>query len=410
MILVKVSKYVSGLAKNHIENLINRCDIPIFKDRDVTISIAPNRWAEDEGADKPFFSCYILEDQVNRISSESDCVDEGIADVFSKFLKQENCSHSFKRSVLNNEGEIDPTGTGVCAECNKISEAVFEIDATKRLVRGDFSDKRYISKFQWESDTFLQCGSSGIVLARNSSDPYQTAFFEAFPEVDGYGLFIRGEGKLLFEAEESAWNKYIKYSRCGNHEFSRMQGGVERQDGFGTCTNCKMSTSGALPPLTVCTVCSLPTKNTENEVLICKKDHIAKNIELVLKEKTDYVISSKILSPRQYSFLSVESAIPRAYISHIFSKKIYDSINDEAIFNKKYSLLNQISNNYLNALRRYTFGLKTNISSKEYPNVDDPVFIECVEFASSKILDFFNSVDSGGEYSLKDLVKTTNYE
>ena len=109
----------------------------------------------------------------------------------------------------------------------------------------------YDSKYDW--GCFCQGGSRGIVLPSGSfnkmfkEDPleglvegmmdeesYTTAFFEAFPK--NPSCFIRGEGKNIEEAEESAWKKYQKILTC-DHEMERRN----RTDGYGYCKHCSYS-------------------------------------------------------------------------------------------------------------------------------------------------------------------------
>jgi hypothetical protein len=131
----------------------------------------------------------------------------------------------------------------------------------------------YVCKCDWDEDCFVQCGESGIVLGKGSlqevfdaenplealseaaSDKksYITAFFEAFPKEPS--TFIRGEGKSVEEAEQSAWNQFQKYKNCQEHEFERR--GYD--NGGGICKHCGMFKSNVFPPAHNCKICNIPT-------------------------------------------------------------------------------------------------------------------------------------------------------
>lgn len=134
----------------------------------------------------------------------------------------------------------------------------------------------YICKCEWEEDCFVQCGDSGIVLGKGSlqevldaenplnalgeaaSDEksYITAFFEAFPKEPS--TFIRGEGKTVEEAEESAWKQYQRFKGCSGHEFERR----DYKNGAGFCKHCGLFNSKAFDPLYKCIICGIPSYHT----------------------------------------------------------------------------------------------------------------------------------------------------
>jgi hypothetical protein len=136
--------------------------------------------------------------------------------------------------------------------------------------------KDYECKCDWEDDCFVQCGDSGIVLGKGSlqevfdaenplkalgeaaSDEksYITAFFEAFPKEPS--TFIRGEGKTVEEAEQSAWKQYQKFKSCPEHEFERRN----YKNGAGLCKHCGLFNSKAFDPLYKCVICGIPTYYT----------------------------------------------------------------------------------------------------------------------------------------------------
>lgn len=108
------------------------------------------------------------------------------------------------------------------------------------------SNKDYQLQYDWK-DIFVQCNDSGIVISKK--EPYETAFFEAFPR--NPDTFIRGEGSTIEEAETAAWNKYQKTLVCQNHEYK-----YHSDIGHGKCIHCNLFTSYALPNKLCCSVCN----------------------------------------------------------------------------------------------------------------------------------------------------------
>jgi len=141
-----------------------------------------------------------------------------------------------------------------------------------RYARTSF-DGPYECVFPWPEDCFVQCGGTGMVMARGSlekvfgsSDPlreisenvvYTTAFFEAFPNdiVQGDSIYIRGEGKTIAEAEGNTWGRYMEYKACDHPAYERRR----HANGGGFCMKCGMFKDNAFEPLTKCVVCGKPT-------------------------------------------------------------------------------------------------------------------------------------------------------
>jgi hypothetical protein len=152
------------------------------------------------------------------------------------------------------------------------------MDAVKlaRNSRGGF----YECKQDWPEDCFVQCGDSGIVItAHKSMDVladkrkvvlaiigvlsdvestpelpfYRTAFFEAFPRIPN--TFIRGEGKIVGEAETVCWNIYQQYLSCDHPSFEAR----DYENGSGYCTKCGLWFPGVIPPFHPCQMCGKST-------------------------------------------------------------------------------------------------------------------------------------------------------
>jgi hypothetical protein len=149
----------------------------------------------------------------------------------------------------------------------------------------------------WPIDSFVQAGDTGIVITHNhigdvltsldksaeaitavlvpDTQPtenlpfYRTAFFEAF--VNNPDTFIRGEGKTIEEAEQSAFTQFLAYKDCaGNHDLpntpsevlSRPHGPYEPRDyknGSGYCVKCGLWFPHVIPPTHPCIHCGTLT-------------------------------------------------------------------------------------------------------------------------------------------------------
>jgi hypothetical protein len=104
------------------------------------------------------------------------------------------------------------------------------------------------AQHEWPMAVFIQGGERGVVFG-GPDGAYQTSFFEAFPA----GTFLRGEGKTLAEAEESAWEQYQRYLDCdGKLGFGEWHGPYERRqyrNGAGFCARCGIWMNRVLEPL-----------------------------------------------------------------------------------------------------------------------------------------------------------------
>jgi len=113
-----------------------------------------------------------------------------------------------------------------------------------RVIRNTTTEAQH----DWPEDVFIQGGERGVVLG-GPNGAYQTAFFEAFPQ-DPRSGFMRGEGKTLAEAEESAWRQYQVWLNCDNT--GQGHGPYERRqyrNGAGFCTRCGIWMSKVFEPL-----------------------------------------------------------------------------------------------------------------------------------------------------------------
>ena len=100
-----------------------------------------------------------------------------------------------------------------------------------------------------DSSKAVGVGAAGLGLIEPQGF-YRTAVFEAFPR--NPSTFIRGEGRSLAEAEESAWLQFQKIGSCPSHEFERRG----YRTGAAICRHCGLFSSHALATtLDPCVVC-----------------------------------------------------------------------------------------------------------------------------------------------------------
>lgn len=92
-------------------------------------------------------------------------------------------------------------------------------------------NEEYHTQFPWEDVIEgIQGGTRGIVFKRDG-ESYRTAFVEVWGK---QVTFVRGEGKTIAEAEESAWNQCQRFIACSNHEYEPRN----YKNGAGFCKNC----------------------------------------------------------------------------------------------------------------------------------------------------------------------------
>jgi hypothetical protein len=92
------------------------------------------------------------------------------------------------------------------------------------IIRSHLRNDPYGLTQEWPHTMMVQWGGAGLVMAEQ---PYQTAFFEVFPNEGG---FIRGEGETIAEAERKAFEDWRRGEDCANsggHRWSRVRRGAK---------------------------------------------------------------------------------------------------------------------------------------------------------------------------------------
>lgn len=92
-------------------------------------------------------------------------------------------------------------------------------------------------------------------------------FFEAFP----LKSFIRGEGKTLKDAEDNAFNKYLRILSCPGHEYVHLHNDVKNR--YGQCIHCNYFTNYIFKPFYNCFSCGKEHANLKLEINDLDKFH-----------------------------------------------------------------------------------------------------------------------------------------
>lgn len=206
--------------------------------------------------------------------------------------KEQSCTHQWTPLKDPDNGIVFPDGRGVCSLCGVYGYHVYPIDESSQhqvFSISSFGDKKLgsrVTKHCWpKEDCHLQGGDSGVVIAGKGKKNYATAFFEAFPTIDGLGVFIRGEGKDLVKAEDDCWAKYIKMRDCGDHQWERkVFDGEVSTTGRASCQKCDME-ADALEPTTKCDVCGVATKECSEGRYLCLEHYYTEDEDVFIERK-----------------------------------------------------------------------------------------------------------------------------
>ena len=118
--------------------------------------------------------------------------------------------------------------------------------------RNSRSKTPYLCTRDWPDNVFLQCGGS---------ENEGSCFFEAFP----LKSFIRGEGKTLKDAEDNAFNQYLRILSCPGHEYVHLHNDVKNR--YGQCIHCNYFTNYIFKPFHNCIVCNRKHANLKFDIV-----------------------------------------------------------------------------------------------------------------------------------------------
>jgi hypothetical protein len=178
------------------------------------------------------------------------------------FLKQLHCKHDFVRIRDNNGTEIT-TGDAKCTHCDILVDNYLPKGEPQRSFPDHSSSSSKLRVIALKNWPTKNCAMQGAHSESGES------FFEAFPTIDGVPTYIRGEGKLIADAEVDAYEQFIKQSKCKSHDWSRTVNNTLRSDGYAICTKCGL-TGMALEPVTTCVKCNRPTNNLVGDKYLCE--------------------------------------------------------------------------------------------------------------------------------------------
>lgn len=235
-------------------------------------------------------------------------VHEGIQATLDTHLKQtKTCVHSFIRPK-DIFGKEFPDGRAFCTQCELALPGILPRVPGFKVISMSCTED-VVAQHNW-GNAYIQGGEDGVVLTGKGA--YRTAFMEAFPSVNGFGTFIRGEGENILAAEDACWASYQNKINCKGHEWTRTVHGEHRSDGYAQCVHCGLRTSDALPPETLCKVCQTPTTHTysNGEDYIClthyyevpEDERVSAYIEMMSSDNTSE--NSKIQYGFDYKFIT----------------------------------------------------------------------------------------------------------
>lgn len=307
-----------------------------------------------------------------KIESNNDLLKE-IESVVNKYNNQIKCDHSWERPTTD-EGDQIPDGRAFCNKCNMLSKQQLEIIPNKTLVSGSLS-RSYVAKYDWKN-TYIQGGDSGLVFGGGKS--YQTSFIEVFPTIGKHSTFIRGEGKSMREAEESAMIKVKAAENCPEHDFSRKVSGSERTDGSGTCIKCKLFSSTALDPMTKCFICNTPSKKSFGSKFVCLKDYYAMDIKDVIAEAQEKYEKMTETHPEMNRDVSNYKIKWKVEWQFRIAKQLMTMLTDEE-FSNRYSKITNMIGHIQHVLTRALYTEGNKIASKSnLPEEEDAEVISTV--------------------------------
>jgi hypothetical protein len=291
---------------------------------------------------------------------------KGIESIIAKYIQQnKECTHDFVRPK-DQFGNEYPDGRGVCTKCELELENILEKIPNKCVIKMSMGSEGVVADFDW-GKTFIQGGESGIVISHRRN--YSTAFFEAFPKIDGMGTFIRGEGESIKEAEKACWEKYQRMSECKKHDWSRHVYGTLRDDGYAQCIKCKMCTSDALLPTTTCKVCGKPTNKSTGDEYICYTHYFESSEDENLKKYLDMMRNSD----GTYVFNSDKEKFDYLF-THRAQKLLFNAIGEDEYLKLRSNLRQIIAfvkhNFYVLVLDHHPIKNRENYTDAEYELAD----------------------------------------
>lgn len=174
------------------------------------------------------------------------------------------------------------------------------------------SGEAYVCKQEWPEGIHVQHGSRGIVFSKNGN--YSTAFFEAFPDTSITSSYIRGEAETVRQAEEDAFNKYVKMRDCSQHEYERFKNTEN-----GICIHCKSHKENMYPP------------TPEHKCSVCEKSSVNFTVPSLKEDFKDDDIDSLFSRPDYFCFQHYKDAL-NTQLESLNNIKDYPNINEDSLY------------------------------------------------------------------------------
>lgn len=341
----------------------------------------------NEGSDKIRSRCLVKHNEQDIIEDHE--VNEPIkciAIAVDRAISQDACSHSFLRK-RNSFGIEYPDGTGACIYCGFEKNEVLPKIHGKQLAKiADSPLDKYITCFDW-TNNYIQTGKRGLVIHSKRGKHYNSAFFEAFPKINGLSTFIRGEGDSIEAAELSAWEKFQSFLECLDHDWSRTVYGEEATDGYAKCLKCGL-VAKALKPTTKCDTCGKPTSNKwANGDYVCLTHYYDCDVSVLVKDNAE--TRSKYDNFDGYTeediFHKTSKDNLMDFTRKLTMKAAFSELGED-YFERNLSTINNCVNHYVNLFLFEAFGFKVFRRLPSYPSHSDEKFEIYLKYFIGNIL------------------------
>jgi hypothetical protein len=277
------------------------------------------------------------------------------------YRKQVDCTHELDYS-LDEYGNRYSDGRAKCNKCNVEYDRGMPLIENRRIISMS-SGPDISSKYDW-GEASLQGGGRGIVLSKKGN--YRTAFVEAFPTIDGYSTFIRGQGETVSDAEDSCWKKYTKMIECEGHDWER-----ERTDGYAKCNNCGMKAT-VLKPSTKCFICEEPTINEFEEKHMCYSHFYNYNI--------DELLADEIKGMNEFSSSTSDECITYEFLLRYELEKYWLELLGKDKFTEHKRRVDTCVNYFSIYFRRNVLGQRGLKELDHYPEMNDEVVRKAISY------------------------------
>jgi hypothetical protein len=312
---------------------------------------------------------------------------DAVADVLTQLGEQIACHqhghHAWQRPLDKFNNSFND-GRAVCLKCHIEHATALPKIPSNPIVSMTFGGD-YVAQYAW--DGMVQAGEKGVVLSPIHAASYTTAFFEAFPAIDGIDTFLRGEGADILSAETDCYEKWQRRLSCPKHEWSRTIRNKHFDDGRACCITCGLE-GDALEPLTCCVVCHAPTKNEFNKTPLCYTHYFEKSDSDLLVETlsaTAQMASASPLSDEHKADLYDYDDERAEFIIEIqLQKAVFAQLTEAEFVNHRQQFLFYVNRCATN-IKKAVFGLTTFEHYTTSQDVSCDKVKECVDYFTAQV-------------------------